>query len=134
MPLFTRTPTIYDIDPHAFLVQDLANSTLQTTGTQTLQLIAIRKGTCVIDCWVDVDTASGASGTCSINTQVAGGGAVISVMTFDGNSTGFTRGPITATGYDSITADGFLQLTKVGLGTDLVLSAYALMVRPNMNP
>jgi len=133
MPLVTTQPTIYSIEPRVFLTRDLANATLQTTGTQELSLVNIRKGTCVVDAWVDIVTAAGATSVGTLFHET-GTTEVVIITVADANAAAITRGPITATGYDSISADGDIKIRKTGTGTALVVSVMCMLLRPNMTP
>jgi hypothetical protein len=125
-------PTIHNVHPTVLLTQDLANSTLQTTGTQELQLFAnFPKGSCVIDAWVEVETEAGAASTGTLfhetgTTEVAIKGS----MDFD---TAALLNGLSAGGHAAISADGDIKVRKTGTGTALVLSVMCLVIRPDMN-
>lgn len=134
--LQTTQPTIYSIEPRVFLLRD-STSWQSATNPLNVDMLKIRKGTLVVNSFVDVTTATGGAGTCLFLSETGvtpGSGTTITIQSFDGNATGINRGPDTATGYDPITADGMLVLRKVGTGANAVFSVMAMMVRPNMNP
>lgn len=125
-------PTIHNVHPTVLLVQNLADATLQTTGTQEITLFPnFPKGSVVLDCWVEVETAAGQASTGTLfhetgTTEVAIKGSL------DFNSAGMNLG-VAAGGHEPISADGAIKVRKTGTGTALVLSVYCLVSRPNMN-
>lgn len=132
MPAVTTEPTIYSIEPRVFLIRDSALLQAATNPLET-SLVNIRKGTCVVDAWVDVTVSAGGAGVGTLFHET-GTTEVVILTVADVTSLSLTRGPITATGYDSITGDGDIKIRKTGTGAALVFSVYCLLLRPNMNP
>ena len=124
--------TIYNNPPVVLAEYEVANATMQTTGTQEYSGLAIPKGIRVVDCWVNIDTAAGASGAGTLFTET--GTTEIALLTVAEVNTAGMEGTRLTSMHDVLSADGNLKFRKTGTGDAIVFSYSALLVRPDMNP
>lgn len=135
--VITTEMTLYSIEPRVFFKKGMTSFQAATNPLYT-DVTKLRKGSVVVDCWVDITTQSGAAGadgelrlTNGVDPTAAAAFTLIDAINV--NATGMTPGPGTLN-QGPLTADGMLVFKKDGAGTALVITIFAMFIRPNMNP
>jgi hypothetical protein len=127
--------TIYNNPPTAVFAHNKAVTSATDGYYDVIQAVPV--GTRCVQAWVDITVASGAAGAAGALVLRQGTTDLSQIGAIDSNATGFypaSGNLTTAIAGDPIAADGNLSHLKDGTGVAMVYTAFALLIRPDMNP